>query len=385
MTASPHQRRGSGRLQRLLDRWRGDVDGDGFADLITGVSRADRNASYSGASYVIYGRATGTLDRSGSDGKDTLGGGDGDDTLSGLGGNDRLNGGSGDDLLIAGGGNDTASGGNGDDILRGGSGNDRLNGGSGYDHIDGGSGNDTFIASTGHDALHGGSGIDLLNIGAAFTSAAVVDLAAGTANFGGANKAHLFDIENVTGTRAADNISGDADANRLTGGNGNDVIGGGGGKDRLFGNAGADTLSGGSGKDRLFGSSGADTLSGGGGNDTLTGGTGRDIFKGGTGTDHFVFTALKHSTPGAQRDHIADFSKLADLIDVSGMDAKVGVGGNQAFQFITGAFSGHKGELHAVNTGANSIVAGDVDGDKHPDFSILVAGINNLHMVDFAL
>ncbi len=194
-----------------------------------------------------------------------------------------------------------------------------------------------------------------------------------------------FDIENVTGTRAADNISGDAGANRLAGGGGNDILAGAGGKDTLTGGNGNDVIGGGGGKDRLFGNAGADTLSGGGGNDTLAGGTGRDILTGGAGADHFVFTTLKQSAPGAQRDHIADFSKVADLIDVSGIDAKAGVGGNQAFHFITGAFTGSKGELHAVNKGANSIVAGDVDGDKHPDFSILVEGINNLHAVDFIL
>ena len=37
----------------------GDVNGDGFADVIVGAYRADPNGSYSGASYVVFGKASG--------------------------------------------------------------------------------------------------------------------------------------------------------------------------------------------------------------------------------------------------------------------------------------------------------------------------------------
>ena len=37
----------------------GDVNGDGFDDLIVGAFRADPNGSHSGASYVVFGRASG--------------------------------------------------------------------------------------------------------------------------------------------------------------------------------------------------------------------------------------------------------------------------------------------------------------------------------------
>ena len=37
----------------------GDVNGDGFADLIVGATGADPNGSYSGASYVVFGKASG--------------------------------------------------------------------------------------------------------------------------------------------------------------------------------------------------------------------------------------------------------------------------------------------------------------------------------------
>ena len=37
----------------------GDVNGDGFADLIVGAGSADPNGSASGASYVVFGKASG--------------------------------------------------------------------------------------------------------------------------------------------------------------------------------------------------------------------------------------------------------------------------------------------------------------------------------------
>jgi FG-GAP repeat len=37
----------------------GDVNGDGFADLIVGAFGADPQGSFSGASYVVFGKASG--------------------------------------------------------------------------------------------------------------------------------------------------------------------------------------------------------------------------------------------------------------------------------------------------------------------------------------
>jgi Ca2+-binding RTX toxin-like protein len=96
---------------------------------------------------------------SGSDGNDTLAGGNGDDVLLGGAGNDILNGGAGDDILVGGTGADVLHGGAGDDLLIGGEGADVLNGGAGndvivwegdwsyLDVIDGGAGFDSIITA----------------------------------------------------------------------------------------------------------------------------------------------------------------------------------------------------------------------------------------------
>jgi len=66
----------------------------------------------------------------------------------------------GNDSIIGGQGNDTLLGGDGDDSLFGGDGNDCLVGGSGDNWLEGGAGNDTLIGGDGQDWLEGGPGND---------------------------------------------------------------------------------------------------------------------------------------------------------------------------------------------------------------------------------
>jgi hypothetical protein len=62
----------------------GDVNGDGFADLIVGAPSAYKRK---GASYIVFGRAPDTaVNRIGTVASQTLAGGVFDDTLSGRGG-----------------------------------------------------------------------------------------------------------------------------------------------------------------------------------------------------------------------------------------------------------------------------------------------------------
>ncbi|MFV0244938.1 MAG: hypothetical protein ACK5IB_07970, partial [Qingshengfaniella sp.] len=89
----------------------GDVNGDGFDDLIIGAPYADPNGqNMAGASYVIYGgNFTNAVTQVGTTGNDTLIGtsandvifaGLGNDFLDGMGGTDRLSGGAGADRFI---------------------------------------------------------------------------------------------------------------------------------------------------------------------------------------------------------------------------------------------------------------------------------------------
>ena len=202
----------------------GDVNGDGFDDLIIGAPN-----TYWGSdskSYVVFGAADNASNTLfGTSGDDTLIGGKNKDILFGLAGNDFLDGNNGNDFLDGGRGSDALFGGNGNDDLAGGADNDTLDGGKGNDTLNGGKGNDTLDAGRGLDTLFGNDGNDTL--------------------FGG------------------------ADNDTLDGGNGNDLLDGG---------RGNDLMTGGSGRDVLLGSDGDDTLIGGANNDTLTGGNGRDTF-----------------------------------------------------------------------------------------------------------
>ena len=106
----------------------GDIDGDGFDDLLIGAYGADLSAYdlYSGEAYVIFGDASfgptfnpGNDVLTGNAGANQLVGGPGDDSLIGNGGADVLRGGEGDDLLaVSDAGFADVAGGNGHDILR---------------------------------------------------------------------------------------------------------------------------------------------------------------------------------------------------------------------------------------------------------------------------
>jgi Ca2+-binding RTX toxin-like protein len=175
-------------------------------------------------------------------GNDSLSGRGGDDTLRGDLGADRLSGGSGADLLLGSVGGDTLLGGDGDDLLRGDAptdpvgGGDTLDGGAGDDDELGYRGNDTFLqgsSANGQDLLVGGLGTDLASY--AGRSGAVRLSLNGAYDDGASGEGDRVngDVENLTGGRGADTITGNDLANLLTGGAG---------KDRLSGLGGADTF-----------------------------------------------------------------------------------------------------------------------------------------------
>ena len=132
---------GSGNDTIYASRGGGLYNGDDGMDVIVG--HADEDDGFTGA-------------------KDTINGGNGDDTLTGNGGNDTIDGGSGNDHLYGNAGNDTLTGGDGNDILYGGDGKDTLNGNAGADVLYGEDGDDTLLGGDGDDVLYGGVGADAL-------------------------------------------------------------------------------------------------------------------------------------------------------------------------------------------------------------------------------
>src|SRR5687767_475997 len=100
----------------------------------------------------------------GTNGNDTLSGGNGKDTIYGLGGDDIISGGNGVDNLFGGDGNDQLTGDNGNDNLTGGGDDDLIDGKSGFDiaYYSGSISEYRFLASAGYlHIMHiGGTGAD---------------------------------------------------------------------------------------------------------------------------------------------------------------------------------------------------------------------------------
>jgi Ca2+-binding RTX toxin-like protein len=239
--------------------------------------------------------------------------------------------------------------------LRGEAGADTLEGKGGADTMIGGAGNDTYVVADAADVVTEGAngGIDTVRADISHTLAAEVE--------------HLV----LTGSVAARG-TGNALANRITG---NGIA------NRLSGEAGADTLSGGGGADTLEGGAADDRLEGGEGSDLLIGGAGRDVLVGGTGADRFRWTAASESAPSLTgRDVIADWS-VGDLLDFSGFDANISLGGAQSFTFRgvtanTGAAGA--GELWVYQYGGQTYLIGGVDGDGLRDFQVEITGLHAL-------
>ena len=107
----------------------GDVNGDGFDDVIVGAPHADPNGEDSGSSYIIFGRS----DFGGSN------------VIEGAPGNDTLKGTPGADIFKARDGNDTLIGRGGADVFHGDAGDDQIKVADlSFGSVDGGTGNDVL-------------------------------------------------------------------------------------------------------------------------------------------------------------------------------------------------------------------------------------------------
>lgn len=313
----------------------GDIDNDGFNDLLIGAPRSDPlGRSSAGSTYVVFGGpAIGAAAPTAS--HDLIVGGTGPDPLDGLAGNDRIRGRQGADTLLGGAGNDT---------LEGGTAADNLNGGPGADTA-------SYVEATGAVTVR-------------------LDTGLGTGNI--AQGDELTSIENLFGGRFDDKLFGDSGANRLSGWSGNDSLSGLGGEDRLFGNSGNDTLRGGPGADSLSGAAGADTASY---SDAASGvtvrlntgvGTG-DIAQGDTlvGIEHLIGGGFGDSLFGSNAgNRLSGGNGNDSLSGLLGGDTLLGGGGNDTIRGGGGAdlLSGAGGFDTATYSDAAGAVMVSLDG-----------------------
>src|SRR5262245_57719024 len=291
----------------------GDVDGDGYSDLLVGAPSANNYGS--GVTYVIYGEPSAAVNKVGTAGNDRLFGGDFNDSLSGGDGNDVLGGKQGDDLLT------------------------------------GGAGNDTFVYSVRgeqHDTVTDfQQGQDVIDVAAAnIGSFATLQQLLSTDAQGNAVITSMFDgmssTMTLTGVSAAQLTAADfvfapasPGAHTQTGTDN---------ADDLFGTDGSDSLQGNGGDDRLFGEGGYDVLIGGPGADLLDGGAGSDIANyalapagviaslatGGTGGDAAgdVYVSIE-DLYGSDFNDVLEGSDQANIIlGYSGANIIRGLGGN---------------------------------------------------------
>ncbi|WP_019867241.1 calcium-binding protein [Methylovulum miyakonense] len=184
------------------------------------------------ASNILFASANTNNIIAGGGQDDDLFGGLGNDKLSGGLGNDRLFGEQGDDQLF---GSDSSNPAGSDrDYLYGGAGNDKLLGGGDNDTLLGGSGDDTLTGGSGNDKLDGGSGSDTASY-IDSTSAVTISLWNNTISGGDAFGDTLINIENITGSKFAnDTLVGNAQANVLDGSGGADIMNGREGNDTYF-------------------------------------------------------------------------------------------------------------------------------------------------------
>lgn len=230
-------------------------------------------------------------------------------------------------------------------------GNDAIEGRGGSDKLDGGEGNDSVIGGDGNDTVNGGEGNDLVS---------------GDAG---------FDI--VHGGNGNDKVYGGADGDYLFGDDGDDF---------MNGQSGDDLMSGGNGNDQMYGSAGNDYMTGGLGNDMLDGSSGRDFLIGGGGADSFVFRSVGDSL-NTNPDVINDFQYGIDKMDVSFIDARSNVSGNQAFSYIGDHGFSHSGQISSHYDAAHNttIVKFNTDTDSSAEMTINLTGHITLASTDFLL
>lgn len=373
----------------------------------------------------------------GDEDNNIISGGGGKDRIYGMGGNDQLDGGSGADTLYGGSGNDRFIVRDATDVIRelSGDGIDTVQTAMSYSlatvnnveniiltgadsvNATGNSVDNLLVSNLGANQLAGGAGSDTASFELS-TSSVTASLITNTASGNGADT--LVSIENLTGSVFADILTGNDGDNILNGLNGLDTLTGKNGDDiyivdnfgdevieiisngydsvrssvsytlstnveALFltgasringtGNSLSNYITGNKGNNILTGNNGADRLFGLEGNDTLRGGSGKDLLSGGSGSDTFDFNSLNElGLTNSQRDVISDFkAQEGDKIDLSGIDARTDMTGDQAFSLVS-TFTSTAGQVRF----SDGILYFNTDSDTAAEYAINLTGVTTL-------
>jgi len=379
----------------------GDINGDGYADLIIGAPRGNSGVSNT---YVVFGKAGGyaaSLDLSGLSGIDgyRLMGASADDAGRAVAGAGDFNGDGVVDLII-GAGNalngagasyvafssalrgaqyrgtslaDTLRGTPDNDVIRGYGQSDRLYGNAGRDNIDGGIGDDSIDGGAGNDSIDGGAGQDTGLLGGS-QGAYRIGIRDGVVITSGADGLDRFvNVEALKwGAAAAVSIASlladSGNAGLIYGKFGAAAAGyilpeayGGpvaGLANQLLGSAGIDTVLGTERGDFVNALAGDDAVDGGAGDDVLDGGLGSNFLTGGAGVDIFFVDgrgAASFNTWGT----ITDFTP-GELVTIWGYQPGVS-------QFLWVASDGAPGFQGAT-------MHSDLDGNGLIDTSVTFSG-----------
>jgi Ca2+-binding RTX toxin-like protein len=312
----------------------------------------DDDTDTTGTSPVIGGQRTGTPVA------DVLTGNAGDDNIVAFAGDDIATGNAGADVISAGEGADFVSGGDGRDVIFAGAGDDQVFGGgqadviygdAGADRIFGDGGNDLINAGAGDDAVFGGAGDDLI----------VAEVGDGSDVYFGDDSDGGTGVDTLDMSAVSANVTVNLGSGPLSNGTASSSQ---------------------TGNDTIWGIENVNT---GSGNDTITASNAVNAMNGGAGNDTFKFT----STTAANGDTIVTFEP-GDRIDLTGIDANIGTAGDQSFTLVTGAptAAGQLGVTFETRAdGDFTVVQGNIDGNAEADFTIEIAGHQNLTNANLGL